>query len=152
MSAFQQPLRALRSSRLPLLSRSFSTTPATKADSAGAALFGDLSKPTTRESSARPSSIPSSMDRVMERMKLRQSAGMRAGENATAKLEITRLREMERTLKRSWKGGEVYAPHDLSPSEARKWATRTSPVKDIFDELAINPMKEWKVCRLKRHR
>lgn len=147
MSAFQQPLRALRSSRLPTLCRPFSSTPAIKADSAGAALFGDLTKPTTRQNSLRSPS-----EAMIERLGQRNSARMRAGENATAKLEITRLREMEKTLRRQWKGGEVYAPHDLSPSEARKWATRTTPIKDIFDELAIDPMKEWKVCRRKDNR
>lgn len=53
-------------------------------------------------------------------------------------------RKMPRTLK--WKVGDVYAPHDLSAVEARKWSRRKSSERDVFDVLGINPLEEYKVC------
>jgi len=47
--------------------------------------------------------------------------------------------------KREWKIGDVYAPHDLSPAEMRKWNKRRSPTKDVFDILAVNPLSLYKV-------
>lgn len=52
---------------------------------------------------------------------------------------------LERYLLRSWKEGDVYAPHDLSWSEMWKWRQKKPPNTDIFDALAINPLDEFKV-------
>ena len=46
---------------------------------------------------------------------------------------------------RRWKKGDIYAPHDLSPMEMRKWKQRVQPDRDIFDTLNINPLDEYKV-------
>lgn len=51
-------------------------------------------------------------------------------------------------LKRDWKVGDVYAPHDLSGAEMRKWATKKKPDKDVFDILAIDPLSLYKVSRI----
>ena len=52
---------------------------------------------------------------------------------------------MERMQHRNWKAGDVYAPHDLSHQELKKWRSRNAREKDVFDSLNINPIHEWKV-------
>jgi len=54
--------------------------------------------------------------------------------------------ELERLQTRRWKKGDVYAPHDLSPAEMRKWRQRSKPDRDVFDMLNINPLDEYKVA------
>jgi hypothetical protein len=55
-------------------------------------------------------------------------------------------RALERFHTRDWKAGDVYAPHDLSPQEMKKWSKRQSPSKDAFDALNLNPLDHYKVC------
>ncbi|MCJ1249268.1 hypothetical protein MMC30_006491 [Trapelia coarctata] len=52
--------------------------------------------------------------------------------------------ELEKLQTRRWKKGDVYAPHDLSPAEMRKWRQRSKPNRDVFDMLNINPLDEYK--------
>ena len=52
---------------------------------------------------------------------------------------------MDRTLARVWQKGDVYAPHDLSAAEARKWRKRHAPTMDAFDALSLNPLDLYKV-------
>ncbi|KAA8649998.1 mitochondrial 37S ribosomal protein bS18m [Aspergillus tanneri] len=53
-------------------------------------------------------------------------------------------RILEKFQTRDWKAGDIYAPHDLSPSEMRKWRKRSSPSKDAFDSLNMNPLDLYK--------
>lgn len=39
----------------------------------------------------------------------------------------------------------MYAPHDLSAVEMRKWKARGRPVMDVFDVLDFDPMMHYKV-------
>ncbi|EAS35629.3 mitochondrial 37S ribosomal protein RSM18 [Coccidioides immitis RS] len=55
-----------------------------------------------------------------------------------------KLRTMERYQTREWKAGDVYAPHDLSPAEMKKWRKRHSPNIDVFDALAMDPLDQYK--------
>jgi hypothetical protein len=50
---------------------------------------------------------------------------------------------------RRWQMGDVYAPHDLSPREFKKWRQRSKPDRDVFDALNINPRDEYKVNNLR---
>lgn len=52
---------------------------------------------------------------------------------------------MERNFTRDWKVGDVYAPHDLSAAEARKWRAKKAPTTDAFDVLSLNPIDLYKV-------
>lgn len=52
---------------------------------------------------------------------------------------------MERNFTRDWKAGDVYAPHDLSAAEARKWKSKKAPTTDAFDVLSLNPLNLYKV-------
>ena len=54
-------------------------------------------------------------------------------------------KSLERNQTRDWQAGDVYAPHDLSPAEMRKWKRRESPTTDAFDALSINPLHQYKV-------
>ncbi|KIW62823.1 ribosomal protein S18 [Phialophora macrospora] len=49
-----------------------------------------------------------------------------------------------RQLTRPWKAGDVYAPHDLSAAEARKWRVKHRPTTDAFDALSVNPLTLYK--------
>lgn len=51
--------------------------------------------------------------------------------------------------KRHWNFGDVYAPHDISAAEMRKWGKRSRPSQDVFDILAMNPLSLYKVPPLK---
>lgn len=53
---------------------------------------------------------------------------------------------MERHFTRDWRIGDVYAPHDLSAAEARKWRKKVAPTTDAFDVLSKNPLTLYKVC------
>lgn len=84
---------------------------------------------------------------------IRSSSGRRAA-NAEQKKEKTleglRARTTSdnyaRQMPRFWKAGDVYAPHDLSPAQMRKWRSRAPPKKDVMDLLGVNPLDLYKVC------
>jgi small subunit ribosomal protein S18 len=61
-------------------------------------------------------------------------------------VESERLAQFQRQIYRKWQPGDVYAPHDLSGSEQKKWKFgRKKPQQDAFDVLGINPVLEYKV-------
>jgi hypothetical protein len=60
----------------------------------------------------------------------------------------TDTRALERNYTRDWKAGDVYAPHDLSAAEARKWKKRQRPSTDAFDALSMNPLDCYKVSSI----
>ncbi|KAL2003242.1 hypothetical protein VTN02DRAFT_4555 [Thermoascus thermophilus] len=51
---------------------------------------------------------------------------------------------LEKFQTRDWKAGDIYAPHDLSPAEMKKWRKRYSPSTDAFDTLNMNPLDQYK--------
>ena len=53
-------------------------------------------------------------------------------------------RSLIQNLKREWKTGDLYAPHDLSAAEMRKWSKKHQPTRDVFDVLSINPLTLYK--------
>ncbi|GES64464.1 37S ribosomal protein S18 [Aspergillus terreus] len=53
-------------------------------------------------------------------------------------------RVLEKFQTRDWKAGDIYAPHDLSPAEMKKWRKRYSPSTDAFDSLNMNPLDLYK--------
>ncbi|MCJ1452830.1 hypothetical protein MMC28_003175 [Mycoblastus sanguinarius] len=55
-----------------------------------------------------------------------------------------RASELERQMARKWKGGDVYAPHDLSSVEMGKWKQRRASERDAFDVLGVDPVGEYK--------
>ncbi|KAI4633684.1 uncharacterized protein J4E87_000848 [Alternaria ethzedia] len=60
-------------------------------------------------------------------------------------LESDRAAQYQRQIYRKWQPGDVYAPHDLSGTEQKKWKYgRKKPQQDAFDVLGINPILEYK--------
>lgn len=55
---------------------------------------------------------------------------------------------LERYQTRDFKAGDVYAPHDLSLVQMKKWGRRKSPGSDAFDALNLNPLDMYKVSPL----
>jgi small subunit ribosomal protein S18 len=55
---------------------------------------------------------------------------------------------MDKLLKRPWKVGEVYAPHDMSAAEQRKWRQFRPTTVDCFDILNVDPLTLYKVRRI----
>ncbi|GAP83214.2 putative ribosomal protein S18 [Rosellinia necatrix] len=49
-----------------------------------------------------------------------------------------------RQLTRRWRPGDVYAPHDMSPSEMTKWRRTTARQKDLVDLLGIRPLDMYR--------
>ncbi|KAH6865297.1 ribosomal protein S18 [Alternaria rosae] len=77
--------------------------------------------------------------------------GMASSMGLTAKTPTRELAESERTAQyqrqiyRKWQPGDVYAPHDLSGTEQKKWKYgRKKPQQDAFDVLGVNPILEYK--------
>ncbi|KAL9602085.1 MAG: hypothetical protein Q9219_002081 [cf. Caloplaca sp. 3 TL-2023] len=70
---------------------------------------------------------------------------------------LYRANDLSRHIHRRFRPGDVYAPHDLSPTEQEKWRPRRNTPKDAplpsskksvredaFDVLAIHPLAEFK--------
>ncbi|KAF7513202.1 hypothetical protein GJ744_010598 [Endocarpon pusillum] len=70
-------------------------------------------------------------------------AGQRMEARRKEQLEAD-ARAMEKNFTRDWRAGDVYAPHDLSAAEARKWKKRKAPTTDAFDALSMNPLDCYK--------
>jgi small subunit ribosomal protein S18 len=61
-------------------------------------------------------------------------------------VESERRAQYQRQIFRKWQPGDVYAPHDLSGVEQKKWKFgRKRPQEDAFDILGVNPVLEYKV-------
>ncbi|MCJ1341253.1 hypothetical protein MMC09_006549 [Bachmanniomyces sp. S44760] len=73
-----------------------------------------------------------------------QSLADRTRDAVDKAAKLARIKDLERQQTRRWQQGDVYAPHDLSPIEMRKFRKRTNPDVDVFDVLGINPLDEWK--------
>lgn len=59
--------------------------------------------------------------------------------------EFAEREELARQMHRKWKGGDTYAPHDLSYQEQKKWIKPRQPSKDAIDMLGLNPLDHYKV-------
>ncbi|KAL2809288.1 ribosomal protein S18 [Aspergillus granulosus] len=53
-------------------------------------------------------------------------------------------RALERFQTRAYQPGDIYAPHDLSPPEMKKWKKPAPPSTDVFDTLQLNPLDQYK--------
>jgi hypothetical protein len=54
--------------------------------------------------------------------------------------------DLTKQISRRWRTGDVYAPHDLSSTEMRKWKLRGKPTVDVLDVLQLDPLVEYRVC------
>jgi small subunit ribosomal protein S18 len=78
-----------------------------------------------------------------------RAAGLEHTTQTREMIESERRSQFQRQIYRTWRSGDVYAPHDLSGAEQKKWKYgRSKPQSDAFDVLGINPIHEYKVCVL----
>ncbi|KAI0413856.1 ribosomal protein S18 [Xylaria grammica] len=49
-----------------------------------------------------------------------------------------------RQLPRRWRAGDVYSPHDMSPSEMAKWRRNTARKRDLVDLLGLRPLDMYR--------
>lgn len=53
--------------------------------------------------------------------------------------------DFARQMTRRWRPGDVYAPHDLSPSEMGKWRRNRARQQDLVDILGLKPLDMYRV-------
>ena len=58
--------------------------------------------------------------------------------------KIQLIRGLTNVNRRRWQPGDLYSPHDLSPTETQKWSKQNQGARDVFDMLGINPLHEYK--------
>jgi len=84
------------------------------------------------------------LDNLTSRMQ-RPGNIMQTARNELSKVEqARRAKAVERQQFRPWREGDVYAPHDLSHQEMKKWSKHRAPKSDVFDVLNMNPLDEYK--------
>ncbi|CAJ2502287.1 Uu.00g096810.m01.CDS01 [Anthostomella pinea] len=49
-----------------------------------------------------------------------------------------------RQMTRRWRVGDVYAPHDISPSEMGKWRRNQARKQDLVDMLGLSPLDMYR--------
>ncbi|OAL52026.1 ribosomal protein S18 [Pyrenochaeta sp. DS3sAY3a] len=77
--------------------------------------------------------------------RLAREAGLDRPNLSHEMVESERRSQFQRQIFRKWQPGDVYAPHDLSGPEQKKWKLgRKRPQQDAFDLLGINPIAEYK--------
>ncbi|KAI0434313.1 ribosomal protein S18 [Xylaria sp. FL1042] len=75
---------------------------------------------------------------------------MRRGDTGGARRTDQQLRDSKNTgdymrqLPRRWRAGDVYSPHDMSPSEMAKWRKNTARKKDLVDLLGLRPLDMYR--------
>ncbi|KAI1389991.1 ribosomal protein S18 [Hypoxylon trugodes] len=89
----------------------------------------------------RPRDATSAAADVYDRLHGTVSKRMRLEEELRQKNESD---DYSRQLSRRWKAGDVYAPHDLSPSEMRKWRKSQMQKKDLVDMLGLKPLDMYR--------
>lgn len=81
--------------------------------------------------------------------KTRTPAGEERKDLVASQLGVKNLSEnFQRQMPRRWQDGEVYAPHDLSEVEARKWKKVSNVQRDLVDMLGLRPVDMYSVSAL----
>ncbi|OBT65119.1 hypothetical protein VE03_04778 [Pseudogymnoascus sp. 23342-1-I1] len=79
-----------------------------------------------------------------ERLRTNRTTNFAAA-NSAEDLERHKLAtRMTKQIARRWKTGDVYAPHDLSEVEMKKWKRKGKPTVDVFDVLELDPLVEYR--------
>ncbi|KAG8168437.1 hypothetical protein KVR01_001186 [Diaporthe batatas] len=81
---------------------------------------------------------------LLEKSNAKQKIQFRKDDFAQSAKENTNSANLARQSTRNWKPGDIYAPHDLSPQEMRKWKAPKQPSKDIIDMLGLNPLDHYR--------
>ena len=92
-----------------------------------------------------PSKSPSTPPPTSALSRFARGAGLDSTTPSRELAESERIAQYQRQIYRKWQPGDVYAPHDLSGTEQKKWKYgRKKPQQDAFDVLGINPVLEYK--------
>ncbi|CAN9201851.1 unnamed protein product [Alternaria alternata] len=95
--------------------------------------------------SSSPSKSPSTPPPTSALSRFARGAGLDSTTPSRELAESERIAQYQRQIYRKWQPGDVYAPHDLSGTEQKKWKYgRKKPQQDAFDVLGINPVLEYK--------
>lgn len=112
----------------------------------------DLDPSSSSSSSSNPKSATENASGIWDSyhsQKTRTPAGEERKDLVTSQLSIKNLSEnFQRQMPRRWQDGEVYAPHDLSEVEARKWKKVTNVQRDLVDMLGLRPVDMYSVSAL----
>jgi small subunit ribosomal protein S18 len=80
-----------------------------------------------------------------ERQRTQRTAAHAGGNSAEDLARHKTATRVTKQISRRWKTGDVYAPHDLSEVEMKKWKQRGKPAVDVFDVLELDPLVEYRV-------
>lgn len=80
--------------------------------------------------------------------RLAREAGLDRPTQTREMIESEKRSQFQRQIFRRWQPGDVYAPHDLSGVEQKKWKYgKKKTQEDAFDILGVNPVLEYKASR-----
>ncbi|OBT97481.2 hypothetical protein VE01_04395 [Pseudogymnoascus verrucosus] len=79
-----------------------------------------------------------------ERQRTQRTAAHAGGSSAEDLARHKMATKVTKQISRRWKTGDVYAPHDLSEVEMKKWKQRGKPAVDVFDVLELDPLVEYR--------
>ncbi|KFZ11128.1 hypothetical protein V502_07732 [Pseudogymnoascus sp. VKM F-4520 (FW-2644)] len=87
------------------------------------------------------------IDRTANRKERQRTQRTTAFASANTAEDLARHKaatSITKQISRRWKTGDVYAPHDLSEVEMKKWKKRGKPSVDVFDVLELDPLVEYR--------
>ncbi|KFY14719.1 hypothetical protein V492_02447 [Pseudogymnoascus sp. VKM F-4246] len=87
------------------------------------------------------------IDRSAQRKERHRSQRTTNNQSSNSAEDLARHKtatSMTKQISRRWKTGDVYAPHDLSEVEMKKWKRRGKPTVDVFDVLELDPLVEYR--------
>ncbi|KAL1794405.1 mitochondrial 37S ribosomal protein bS18m [Alternaria dauci] len=149
MSTMRLPLRPLPSAGRTCM-RYFSSGPKKQEDVLDILRTSTAARHPSNTGAAFPSATPSSQSPSTPPFpsllsQFARGAGLDSTTPTREMLESERIAQYQRQIYRKWQPGDVYAPHDLSGAEQKKWKYgRKKPQQDAFDVLGINPVLEYK--------
>lgn len=111
---------------------------------------GGLRNPATSSSEQHHERLQGLIADVDRKKQARAVAALARGKPSAMTVEMLERDEMAKNLtqqiKRQFKPGDIYAPHDLSWQEQVRWQKKNSPKYDVFDQTNFNPKDHYKVC------
>ncbi|KAI1765123.1 ribosomal protein S18 [Hypoxylon sp. FL1150] len=98
-------------------------------------------------SSSTSSSSPSGANPTQSAHDIYLSIREKTAQHKSTMDDVNRKLEADdyaRQMTRRWNVGDVYAPHDLSPSEMAKWRRNQARKKDLVDMLGLRPLDMYR--------
>ncbi|KAI1363081.1 ribosomal protein S18 [Xylaria arbuscula] len=140
LSALRQGISALKTPKAPL---STTSTPQALRDiksSTSSMLSIDSSH--TSGGIADATKLAGDVYRNMPKTRRNSPAGRQRISEELGKRNVNA--DYMRQLPRRWRAGDVYSPHDMSPSEVAKWRKTTARRQDLVDLLGLRPLDMYR--------